>query len=340
MPVATVIIPTYNYARFIRDAVESVLEQGYEDGEVEIIVVDDGSTDNTFSRLEPYIKDGLITYIYQSNQGKAAATATGIDESSGKYIFNLDADDYFLPGKIEAVVRIFEQYSEVVHVGSPALIRNEKNRQTSTEELPEAITGKPVEGHSLLRILYHNNIFFGGGSTYAARASVLKKLKIPREVDMYIDELLVVAILPYGSSYFFGHPLSVWRIHQSNFSGEASTLEKTKKEERLLLSSAAMLAYLERNAFDRQLLRIYRLQDATRRLSFRERINSKSAGDIAGYAIEVFFSIRPGWKVIRNYHVINRLIPSTVLRWLRHIRTDVQLARESYSTITSPKATD
>jgi glycosyltransferase involved in cell wall biosynthesis len=340
MPLASVIIPTYNYARFIRDAIESVLEQGYDDGEVEIIVVDDGSTDNTFSQLEPYIKDGLITYIYQSNQGKAAATATGIDESSGTYIFNLDADDYFLPGKIGAVVQIFEQHPEVVHVGSPALVRNEKTGQTSTEQLPVSITGKPVDGSMLLRFLYENNIFFGGGSTYAAKASALKKLKIPRGVDMYIDEFLVVALLPFGSSYFLPRALSVWRVHQSNFSGEASKQKKTVREERLLLSSGAMLTYLERNVSDRYLLRLYRLQHATRRVAFRERINSKSPADIAGYAIEVFFRIRPGWQVIRNYNVVNRLIPSSMLRLLRSLRAQVQLGAETLSPLTSPKATD
>ncbi|HUZ93198.1 MAG TPA: glycosyltransferase family A protein [Candidatus Paceibacterota bacterium] len=94
----SIIIPSYNTERYIKEAVDSALAQTYKP--VEIIVVDDGSTDNTKQILEPYLKQNSIIYIYQQNGGLAAARNTGIRASRGEYIALLDADDIFMPEKI------------------------------------------------------------------------------------------------------------------------------------------------------------------------------------------------------------------------------------------------
>jgi len=75
----SVVIPTYNYGHFVNEAVTSVLRQTYRN--FEIIVVDDGSTDNTRDQLK--IFDGQIKYIYQKNQGLSAARNTGIQSAEG-----------------------------------------------------------------------------------------------------------------------------------------------------------------------------------------------------------------------------------------------------------------
>lgn len=97
-PRFSVIIPTYNDAGYILQSIESVLNQTYCD--YEIIVVDDGSTDDTKKLLEPYINDEKIKYIYQKNKGLASARNTGISYSQGRYIALLDADDMWLPEKL------------------------------------------------------------------------------------------------------------------------------------------------------------------------------------------------------------------------------------------------
>jgi glycosyltransferase involved in cell wall biosynthesis len=114
-PLVSVIIPTYNCQNYITRAVESVLEQ--EDCSYEIIAIDDGSTDNTQQVLEPYLD--RLRYILQNNQGVAAARNRGIDLAKGDLIAFLDADDYFLPGKIAAQASIFAQRPDlgIVHSG-------------------------------------------------------------------------------------------------------------------------------------------------------------------------------------------------------------------------------
>ena len=122
----SVLIPTYNYAERIIEAIKSVLNQRYPSSLIEIIVVDDGSTDNTQEVLNELVDNKSIKYFYQSNQGKASATIKAIKESTGDIIFCLDADDSFLPGKIQKTVEIFEQNYSVY--GRKDDNRIEKNR--------------------------------------------------------------------------------------------------------------------------------------------------------------------------------------------------------------------
>ncbi|MFC1510449.1 glycosyltransferase family 2 protein [Candidatus Omnitrophota bacterium] len=101
-PIVSVIIPVYNGAQYIQAAVESVLSQTFQD--LEIIVVDDGSTDKVKDILNHWIKDNIIQYIYQENRGLPAARNTGIKAAQGRFIKFLDSDDFLYPKQIEGQV--------------------------------------------------------------------------------------------------------------------------------------------------------------------------------------------------------------------------------------------
>lgn len=317
-PLVSVIIPTYNYTNYIMEAIDSILSQTYPKEKVEIIIVDDGSTDNTFDVLKDLIDKNSIQYYYQENKGKANATFNAIKRCTGKYIFNLDADDYFLQNKITEYVKVFEMDDSIVHVGTAAKVLYQQSQVFVTEKLPKDILGKPLYGNWLLQRFYSSNMFFGGGTTYAARASVLKTICIPDDVDMYIDEFLILAILPLGKSFFIERPLSVWREHKDNFTVFSEKKEtQIKKDKRLLKSSAAVLKYLIENNFDQKLITIYNLQDATRQIAFKESTDNKKIGDIFNYAFKVFFKIRPGIRLINKYNVVNRLVPLNILKLVK-----------------------
>jgi glycosyltransferase involved in cell wall biosynthesis len=105
-PLISVIIPTYNYAQFISDAIRSVLNQSIID-KTEIIVIDDGSTDNTFQVIKPFLSCN-IKYIHQNNSGLSSARNAGIQASKGRFIQFLDADDMLgedaLQGKLTTLI--------------------------------------------------------------------------------------------------------------------------------------------------------------------------------------------------------------------------------------------
>ena len=98
-PLVSVIVPVYNGAQFIGEAIESVFVQNYDP--LEIIIVDDGSTDETANIVKSY---NNMHYIYQPNQGVAAARNSGIENSMGKLIAFLDADDCWAPNKLNIQV--------------------------------------------------------------------------------------------------------------------------------------------------------------------------------------------------------------------------------------------
>jgi len=109
-PLVSVIIPTYNRGWIVKEAIDSVLEQDFSD--YELIVVDDGSDDNTPSILKAY--GDKIMVLQQSNKGVSAARNRGIAAASGRLIAFLDSDDLWLPGKLSAQVTFFKDHPEAV----------------------------------------------------------------------------------------------------------------------------------------------------------------------------------------------------------------------------------
>jgi glycosyltransferase involved in cell wall biosynthesis len=103
----SVIIPCYNHARFLGEAIESVLGQTWR--EFEIIVVDDGSTDNTAEVASRY---PFLQYVHQQNQGLSASRNTGLRRSNGRFLVFLDADDRLRPAALETGVRLLTMHPE------------------------------------------------------------------------------------------------------------------------------------------------------------------------------------------------------------------------------------
>jgi len=109
-PLVSAIVATYNRAHTIGEAIESIVRQSYDN--VEIIIVDDGSTDHTLQKLAEFGK--RITVISQKNAGPAAARNRGIKESSGEIVTFLDSDDLWLPSYIERHVNLLRNAGESV----------------------------------------------------------------------------------------------------------------------------------------------------------------------------------------------------------------------------------
>jgi glycosyltransferase involved in cell wall biosynthesis len=105
-PLVSVVIPCYNSKRYLAEAIESALLQTY--SRIEIIVVDDGSTDETARIARSY----PVHYIYQANRGISGARNTGILHCQGEYVLFLDHDDRLLPGAVEIGVRLLEEHPE------------------------------------------------------------------------------------------------------------------------------------------------------------------------------------------------------------------------------------
>ncbi len=136
MAKVSVIIPSYNRQAFIGRAIDSVLAQTTQD--YELIVVDDGSTDQTKEVLATY--EGKIRYFYQSNAGISAARNRGIAEANGEYVAFLDSDDYWAPEKLAEQVKILDAKPKVGIVYGRMPIINEQGQTIGMK--PAGVSGK------------------------------------------------------------------------------------------------------------------------------------------------------------------------------------------------------
>lgn len=110
-PLVSVVIPTYNRADTIAETLNSVIAQTYQN--LEILIVDDGSTDNTAEVIAPFLADPRVKFIGQKNLERSATRNHGILESSGEYLAFLDSDDMWYPRKIEMQTAFMETHPEV-----------------------------------------------------------------------------------------------------------------------------------------------------------------------------------------------------------------------------------
>lgn len=142
-PIVTVVIPAYNAAKFIDDTLTCILDQTLEG--VEVIVVDDGSTDGTADAMEPYLD--RITYLHQENAGVSAARNRGLRSARGRYVCFFDADDWMYPENLAKKVARLEDHPEDVLVHSHVAVTDEQLNRTG-----EVLTGRTGDlGPDLMR---------------------------------------------------------------------------------------------------------------------------------------------------------------------------------------------
>lgn len=182
-PGVSVIVPAFNAAWCIRRAVESVLAQSFRD--FELIVVDDGSTDNTAAVLDGYGTD--LRVVSKRNGGLSSARNSGIEAANGHYIAFLDADDWWLPAKLERQVALMNSQPDLVFCSTAARIESPDGDllgdwPCSTSPLPT------------LEAIFETNAFVAGsGSAVLVRREALKRiggfderLRSLEDIDMWM----------------------------------------------------------------------------------------------------------------------------------------------------------
>ncbi len=145
LPRVSVVICVYNGAQYVGHALDSVFAQGF-DG-MEVIVVDDGSTDTTPQVLEGY--GDRVRVIRQDNRGEAAARNTGVEASRARYTAFLDADDVWLPGRLEKTVAALDSEPNAVLAYADAVAVDERDHPLAATYVPArpgpaAVTGRPA----------------------------------------------------------------------------------------------------------------------------------------------------------------------------------------------------
>lgn len=127
----SVIIPSYNRSALLPKTIESVLDQGFQD--FEIIVVDDGSTDNTKETLEPFIRNKQIRYFFKENGERGAARNFGMKKAQGEWAVFLDSDDYWLTNHLECLELYIKNHPEINLFATKFWLEKDGQRKHSAE---------------------------------------------------------------------------------------------------------------------------------------------------------------------------------------------------------------
>lgn len=213
----SVIIPAYNVARFVREAVDSALAQTRRD--IEAIIVDDGSTDGSADTLRD-LEDPRLRVIRQDHGGSAAARNTGLRLASGELVAFLDADDRWAPQNLERQAAFLESHPEVDMTFGHSLVVDEEGRSLGFKS---SSCAGPV---SLSRLLRVNEI--GNGSCLLLRREALDRAgwfdpRLPACVD--IDVWLRVASLRPGNVVAVPEVLTFYRRRPGQISSQWRRME-------------------------------------------------------------------------------------------------------------------
>lgn len=216
-PLISILIDTYNYGRYVEEAIESVLAQDFHVDEREILVVDDGSTDDTAERVRRF--GSAINYFRKPNGGQASAFNFGLRRAKGKYVALLDADDYWLPGKLSRVAEEFEKHPDagMLYHGLRQLDSNEGK---IWDARAAQISGfLPAKTGDLLRYTWFPTSFL------AFRRSALELLlPIPESLTIQADAHLSALIVFVAPVVALPEYLAVYRVHGANlFAGGGRT---------------------------------------------------------------------------------------------------------------------
>jgi glycosyltransferase involved in cell wall biosynthesis len=233
-PFFTVLIDTYNYGQYIEEAVQSVLAQKFPAEEREILVVDDGSTDDTAERLKKY-GDG-IRYLCKANGGQASAFNFGFEQARGEVVALLDADDVWLPEKLRRVYETFE--------GNPTagMVYHRVHLWKSTGEFSEDSYFIPVSGNvadSRRALLQYPMV---GTSCLAFRRNALKELlPVPETLRSQADAYLTALIIFVSSVTAVAEFLGKYRLHGANlFQGDVEGATRSQVEHRMAMRGALL----------------------------------------------------------------------------------------------------
>lgn len=215
-PLISVYITNYNYERFIRQSIESVLQQSFQG--FELIIIDDGSSDNSRAIIEEYRGHAAVTIIYQQNKGLNITNNVAMRVAKGKYLMRLDADDYLQPHALETMLAPLEEddalgliFPDYYYVDAEGHITGEERRHDFEKEV--SLFDQPAHGACTM-----------------IRLSFLKKLGGYNESFTCQDgyDLWLKFVLHYSVKNI-NEPLFYYRRHGANLTTNEERILETRR---------------------------------------------------------------------------------------------------------------
>jgi len=214
-PLISVIIPSYNYAAYLADAVESCLKQTYR--KIEIVVIDDGSTDNTQEVAAGY-KD-RINYIYQRNSGVSSARNKGLEAAKGEYIAFLDADDYLTDDAIESR---FDTFLRDDSIG--AVVTETYSKKG------DKLSCQPKYAHDMVSEMFYEDLLLGrfpfATCATLVKGAIARQFRFPVNLSNGEDVAYFTKIFFSTKVQYLQKPTAVTRWHGDSLRHDTKELKR------------------------------------------------------------------------------------------------------------------
>lgn len=239
MKLVSVIICIYNGEQYVKQCLDSVFEQAYKD--IEIIVVDDGSIDNTRGLVQEYSD---IKYIYQENRGLAAARNTALSYVSGEYVAMLDVDDLYTQDKIEKQVKYLEENTDIDIVYNDAILIDKDGQEIKI--LKPEYSGLNKEDF-LACILFRQSIHCT--ASIMVRRKCFDNVKFPEGLRQSEDYYVTIEL---AKKYRFGYleeSLYKYRRHEKNLTNNRAEQEKNEINVIKNIGVSAIQQYVAKSSF-------------------------------------------------------------------------------------------
>lgn len=227
------VIPTYNRAQYIPETIESVLGQTYEN--IEILVIDDGSTDDTASVVRHF--GSRVRYVWQKNGERGVARNHGLRLANGEFISFLDSDDLWVPRKVEAGVDFLRSNRNVGLVYGDAMVIDAEGRGT------RIIRARGPSGQVTGKLLEDNFVIM---PTHLARTSLLREIggfRGQREIAGSEDWEAWVRLSLITDFAYIPEVMAKYRMHAANSMNDAVAMRRSMCSALELLSASADLTF-------------------------------------------------------------------------------------------------
>jgi len=245
-PLVSIIINNYNYASYVDDAIQSALQQTY--SPIEVIVVDDGSTDNSREVIEKY--GNQIISVFKKNGGQASACNAGFKVSKGEIVFFLDADDYYYPEAVEKVIQVWHpENTAKAHFRLHKINQDGKNLGLIPSKKRTLTTGEAWK-----EIFKCGNAISPpmSGNVYS-RNALLQVMPVPENDGIGTESYLLKRVPFYGNYVSIDEPLGVYRIHGNNAYAKAKIHERYDIIMNQLLRAEAVFPFYLQEAAKRNI---------------------------------------------------------------------------------------
>ncbi len=213
----SIITASYNYSEYIRETIESVINQTYTDWEM--IIVDDCSTDNSVEIIKSFDDDRIKLYVNEKNLGLSKTIHKALEKATGDWVVFLESDDKITSDYLERKIEITQKYPEVNLIFNDCEFFGDESRiktfNTALAKTRSVLKNKQYP-QNMFYEFYHNNKIFTFSAVMAKRSDLLKISYNPK-LDYLLDWHLWIQMAYLGKFYYISDKLTFWRLHQNSY---------------------------------------------------------------------------------------------------------------------------